>query len=338
MAVNQKVFTDLQKVNPTAIIELFVFELLEGINYPTGNPQNIDTVYRFHAGSNLNNNDDIIWQGNTYQKFPVAAEGFAYQKGQIPRPTLAVSNATGLMSTILNEINKYTPANDLTGARVTRIRTMAQFIDAENFPAIETVTGTTTQTVADPSDAETVTFTVTVVNVGGSNYFAINGSTNPVLTMKRGSTYIFNQSDSTNVGHPLRITSDAGGYQGVELSGTLGTDATVTYEPVYPSAPNDLRYYCTTHGNAMGNTITMNNPNTVTQTVNVTSTTRTNPLGTPDTSAEFPKEIYLVERKSKENREVVEFELAAPTDLAGVRIPKRTCTRKLFPAIGTFAG
>ena len=63
-----------------------------------------------------------------------------------------------------------------------------------------------------------------------------------------------------------------------------------------------------------------------------------NPFGTPDTSAEFPKEIYLVDRKSKENREVVEFELAAPTDLAGVRIPKRTCTRKLFPAIGTFAG
>ena len=36
------------------------------------------------------------------------------------------------------------------------------------------------------------------------------------------------------------------------------------------------------------------------------------------------------------NREIVEFELAAPTDLAGVRIPKRQCTRSVFPSIGTF--
>ena len=43
-----------------------------------------------------------------------------------------------------------------------------------------------------------------------------------------------------------------------------------------------------------------------------------------------------VDRKSAETREVVEFELAAPTDLAGVRIPKRQCTRSIFPSIGTF--
>ena len=43
----------------------------------------------------------------------------------------------------------------------------------------------------------------------------------------------------------------------------------------------------------------------------------TNPLGTPDPTAEFPQEIYSIDRKSTENREIVEFELAAPTDLAG---------------------
>ena len=61
-----------------------------------------------------------------------------------------------------------------------------------------------------------------------------------------------------------------------------------------------------------------------------------NPLGTPDPTAEFKREIYLVDRKATENREIVEFELAAPSDLAGVRLPKRQCTRELFPAIGTF--
>jgi phage-related protein len=32
---------------------------------------------------------------------------------------------------------------------------------------------------------------------------------------------------------------------------------------------------------------------------------------TEDTSAEFPREIYYIDRKSAENREIVEFELAS---------------------------
>ena len=62
----------------------------------------------------------------------------------------------------------------------------------------------------------------------------------------------------------------------------------------------------------------------------------TNPYGTPDPTAEFPKEIYTVDRKSVENRDIVQFELAAIFDIAGVRAPQRQCTRTLFPAIGSF--
>ena len=61
-----------------------------------------------------------------------------------------------------------------------------------------------------------------------------------------------------------------------------------------------------------------------------------NPYGTPDNTAEFPQEIYKIDRKSAENREVVQFELAAVFDLAGIRAPKRQCTRTEFPSIGTF--
>ena len=61
-----------------------------------------------------------------------------------------------------------------------------------------------------------------------------------------------------------------------------------------------------------------------------------NPFGTPDPTAEFPKEIYTIDRKSTENREIVQFELAAVFDIAGVRAPQRQCTRTLFPAIGSF--
>ena len=233
-------------------------------------------------------------------------------------------------------VNQVTPGNDLTGAIVKRRTTLARFLDAANFDPVATTT-TTTQTVADPSDAETVTYTVTVVqDSGGNNVFAINGVQKPVITMKRGSTYIFNQSHSSNVSPPLRIKSDAGGQQTTVNAGTLGTDATVTYQPAYPGAPNDLRYYCLTHGNNMGNTITMNNPNTIQQTSSITSTSQSNPYGTPDPTAEYPQEIYKIDRKSAENRAIVQFELAASFDLANIRIPLRVCTRELFPSIGTF--
>ena len=51
---------------------------------------------------------------------------------------------------------------------------------------------------------------------------------------------------------------------------------------------------------------------------------------------EFPREIYYIDRKVSENRDVVTFELASVSDLAGIRLPKRQCTRDLFPSIGTF--
>ena len=44
-----------------------------------------------------------------------------------------------------------------------------------------------------------------------------------------------------------------------------------------------------------------------------------------DPLAECPREVYFVDRKSAENRDVVEFELASAFDMAGVRAPKRQC-------------
>ena len=322
----------LQEINPGAVIELFTLQLdttLHGSN----------TIYRFHNGANLNANGEVVWAGNTYLRFPIECTGFEFTgTGTLPRPTISVSNIFGTLTAIMQDVNQTTVGNDLNGAKLTRIRTLARFLDAVNF-APQTVTSTSTQTVADPADGETVTYTVTVVqDSGGANVFAINGVQKPVITMKRGSTYIFNQSHSSNVNHPLRIKSDAGGQQTTVNAGTLGTDATVTYSPAYPSAPNDLRYYCQTHGNNMGNTITMNNPNTIQQTTTSSSTTQSNPFGTPDPTAEFPQEIYFLDRKVSENRDIVQWEAVSALDLVNVKLPKRIATRDIFPGIGTFVG
>ena len=197
--MSSSVISDIQSINPSSIIELFVLELVSSLHgtssgLPSSNNEN--NIYRFHAGSSLNSNGEIVWAGKSYMRFPVQVEGFAYQKGQIPRPTLTVSNILGTITSILFTVNQTTTGNDLTGATVTRIRTLAKFIDAVNFA-----------------------------------------------------------------------------------------------------------------GNV-------------------------NPYGTPDPNAEFPQEIYTIDRKSQETREVVSFELAAPIDLAGVRSPKRQCTRAEFPSIG----
>ena len=321
--------SETQSINPGSLIELFELTTDAALHGSA-------TTYRFHAGTNEINNGNIIWDGNTYIAIPMEADGFKYANGQLPRPTLTISNVTNVITAILLNVNQVTPGNDLTGAIVKRRTTLARFLDAANFDPVVTTTSTST-TIADPSQAQTIVYVVTVVqDANGANVFAIDGVQRPVITMKRGSTYIFNQSHSSNVNHPLRIKSDANGQQTTTNTGTLGTDATVTYQPAYPSAPNDLRYYCQTHGNGMGNTITMTNPNTIQQITTSTSTSQTNPYGTPDPTAEYPQEIYKIDRKSAENRAVVQFELAASFDLANIRIPLRVCTKELFPSIGTF--
>jgi phage-related protein len=46
---------------------------------------------------------------------------------------------------------------------------------------------------------------------------------------------------------------------------------------------------------------------------------------TEDPTAEFPREVYYIDRKVIETRNAVEFELASAFDLSGIRAPKRQC-------------
>ena len=110
------------------------------------------------------------------------------------------------------------------------------------------------------------TFAVTVTNPGSGNIYALVDVTgmvrnNPSLTLTRGATYVFDLSDNTNANHPLafRNTDDSSYTTGVtnnyssNAPGSAGSQVTF----VVPSdAPASLKYYCTVHGNGMGNTIT----------------------------------------------------------------------------------
>ena len=198
--------SELQSLNPSSLIELFTLQLVEGTHYATGNPDSVPTIFRFHAGTSMNSNANIIWQGDTYQKFPIDAQGFEFSgKGQIPRPQLIMSNLGGIsrsgavlsVTDLLIIVNLTTPHNDLLGATVTRLLVLASSLDNANFSS-------------------------------GSN-----------------------------------------------------------------------------------------------------------PFGTPN-SNELPQEIYVIDRKMSESRNLVQFELTAANDTQNKRVPARQVTRTDFPAVGTF--
>ena len=64
----------------------------------------------------------------------------------------------------------------------------------------------------------------------------------------------------------------------------------------------------------------------------------TNPFGTPDPTAEVPQEIYFLDRKVTETRDIVTWEAQSALDLINVKLPKRIATRDIFPGIGAFLG
>ena len=89
-------------------------------------------VYRFHAGANAAISGNVVFNGNTYTRIPVKADGFDFTNtGTLPRPTLSISNLDGVMTTLLLLVNTTTAGNDLGGAEVRRIRTLKKFLDGE---------------------------------------------------------------------------------------------------------------------------------------------------------------------------------------------------------------
>ena len=104
------------------------------------------------------------------------------------------------------------------------------------------------------------TYVVTVVYNGYYNVYQIRGVQAPTLTFNRGNTYTFDLSDSSVTGHPLAFKDVLGNSftTGVTTTGTPGTSGAKVVIEVDARTFSSLRYYCTVHGNAMGNTITVN--------------------------------------------------------------------------------
>lgn len=110
-------------------------------------------------------------------------------------------------------------------------------------------------------ESTTKTFYVTVATStsdhvhhgnGSSNKYKINGVFSPYLKLIPGITYRFDQSDSSNSGHPFRFYLDENkntSYTtGVTTNGTAGSSGAYTQIVVTHSTPPVLHYQCSAHG------------------------------------------------------------------------------------------
>ena len=106
----------------------------------------------------------------------------------------------------------------------------------------------------------TKTYTVKVVSDSGNKYrFDDFGTSAVTLDLQEGGTYTFDQSDSSNSGHPFRFSTTSDGSHGggseyttgVTTTGTPGSSGAKTVITVAASAPT-LYYYCTQHSGMGG--------------------------------------------------------------------------------------
>jgi len=105
------------------------------------------------------------------------------------------------------------------------------------------------------------TFNVKVANDGTGDAFYIDGVRKDSLTMYINHSYTFDLSDSTNTGHPFRFSTTSPSptqyNTGVTVGGTPGMTNAYVQINVTASTPTTLYYYCTTHGMAMGSSISV---------------------------------------------------------------------------------
>jgi hypothetical protein len=254
---------------------------ISDVNAVNSNATNINTV----AGSNTNI--------NTVATNIASVNTVATNITDVVAVANDLAEAVSEVETVANDLNEATSEIDTVATNITNVNTVGNNIAnvntvagsnsdintvAANNTNINTVAGISSQvsSVAGiSSDVSSIaaistdvsslanslekTYVVTVV--GG--VFYLDGVSNPAIEMFRGNKYIFNLSDSSNSGHPLAFKDGSGNSftTGVTTSGTAGTSgATVTFE-VPSTAPNSMRYYCTVHGNGMGNTITVTDSN-----------------------------------------------------------------------------
>jgi phage-related protein len=342
MTVPQTITSEIQKLEPSAIVELFELDATA-----IGGE-----VLRFHAGTNgLRQN--VVWQGNTYTAFPMQATGFDYTgNGQLPRPKMIMSNASGAMTLLVLSFD------DMLGTKVTRRRTLAKYLDAVNFPArrnlllnsgdLSSVFYGNGVRTANQLIAPDGTLTASTVSGNGTGFAVWRQTANATATSMTFTCFVKIGVPSTRTSFPFLMRNDT-----TVTNFTIGTFSTVTgvitgagwtstsvgndwFRISYTNsgteiitAGNQLGLYFGALGGFIYDTsdvigiwgAQLEAGSTATEYQPIGATWSQNP--TADPAAEFPVDIFYIDRKASETRDAVEFELSSSFDVAGVQLPRR---------------
>jgi lambda family phage minor tail protein L len=129
----KNLYGEIFSLTPSAPITMFEIDI-EQVAFDRGiSIKNSEKIFRFHNNiAQVRNN--IIWKGNTYYAAAIKAEGFETNgRGTLPTPrmTMAVREEdAGLLTHFKSRVDEL---GGLVGAKVTRIRTLAKYLDRENF-------------------------------------------------------------------------------------------------------------------------------------------------------------------------------------------------------------
>jgi len=130
----KQVWSEAASLTPTSLITLFEIDYgdLATDQGLVLNP-NDEKIFRFHNNLGLTTRN-LYYQNKIFVATPIKAEGFEINgRGTLPTPKLSITvDETGLRFFGLFK-DRLKQLGDLVGAKVTRIRTFAKYLDAKNW-------------------------------------------------------------------------------------------------------------------------------------------------------------------------------------------------------------
>lgn len=280
---------DIQKLEGEALVELFQLDA-------TDIGGDIALFHRYlQQGS-------IWWDGDEYHPMPIEAEGFSKTSDQPPTPRLTVANLNGGISELCRLYD------DLLGAKITRLRTFAKYLDPDSFLGPNKVKNGVFDT-----NLEYWVTTPTYVTWYAPGTMRLVGDA-------ASNTGIANlEITNLEIGEDYRIE-----FEVLDNAVTFSVGTTQNGVDVVASSSKSPGLH-TVNFTAGSTSVWLNfsrNPLTATRIDNVWF--RHNPgNATADSTQMFPPEIWYIERKSSESNEAVQFELVSAMDLNGVKLPNR---------------
>jgi len=247
---------------------------------------------------------DHIWGGGVFadvgqrlEQAGVQATGQVNTSTVLGNSSLSVTGVTGTTS-LGNEVVDAQMKFNATGLAGTGSVGNTSEVGS-NLVAL---TGTSGTIFISGYEASTVTKTVTVAYAGDGNKYFIDGVQQQTQELFEGNTYYFDQSDSSNSGHPLRFSTTSNGTHnsgseyttGVTTNGTPGNAGAYTQITVATKAPT-LYYYCSVHSAMGGQANTPDVYSILTSTgAPVTNVVGTTALGSESVTADSNTAVTLV--------------------------------------------